>query len=231
LVPIEEVAVLVTGAEATAVRQALRRILPPSASVAVWDGDAMPELLDGEVEAVAGAVPARKLEFARGRACARRALLEAGGPALAIPVGAGRAPQWPAGYAGSISHCDGLVVAAVAAGGLVRSLGIDAEPERALPDDVRALVLRPSEPAGGERLIHETVAFSAKESVHKAMFPQSGEWMDFLDVELRLDVALGQFTVVRVSGAVGMGPGLEEIRGRFAIAAGYVLTAAWLEAP
>ena len=64
-------------------------------------------LLPEERGAVAKAVPKRVAQFTAGRVCARRALAQLGNTEpVPILMGEDRAPQWPAGYVGSISHTD-----------------------------------------------------------------------------------------------------------------------------
>src|SRR5277367_2552834 len=62
------------------------------------------------------AVRARRTEFLAGRACARSALrkLADGRADDAIPIGPDRAPVWPAGIVGAITHAHGFAAAAVA---------------------------------------------------------------------------------------------------------------------
>src|SRR5438876_615194 len=71
--------------------------------------------LFGEERAlVAGASPVRRREFTAGRVCARDALQQLGGPRCAILRDPSRAPIWPEGFVGSISHAAGYCVAAAA---------------------------------------------------------------------------------------------------------------------
>lgn len=171
-----------------------------SAEAAVWSNEPTPTLYAEEEAAVDRAVPKRKLEFARGRAAARAALSALGVRSQAIPAGPQRAPVWPEGYVGSITHCDGLIAAVAADEAHLAAIGLDAEPARPLPPETRARVLHPAEMS--EDPVMETVVFSAKESIHKAIFPLTGVWLDFLDVEVSLDQERGCFSV-GPAGAVG----------------------------
>ncbi|MEX0836688.1 MAG: 4'-phosphopantetheinyl transferase superfamily protein, partial [Gemmatimonadota bacterium] len=196
------------------------------------------ELGPREAEAIARAVPKRRTEFARGRACAREALRRAGCGVEAsvgapdssgfveIPVGASRAPVWPEGFTGSITHCDGFVAAVVARTGVLRGIGLDAEPDRPLPDGVAAQVLTPEEQASPPDSLHDIVRFSAKESIHKAVFPLTGVWLDFLDVALELDD--GAFRARPAAGARVTTPVLDGLAGRYTRVAGVVVTVAWV---
>ena len=136
--------------------------------------------------------PARRAQFAAGRALARAALAELGVEAGALPRATGGAPDWPAGCVGSITHCgegaDSWAAVAVARGNARRALGLDAERERPVSPAVRARILRPAELAalGGEATWLPTLFFSAKESAYKALYPLTGRLLDFQDVEIAL---------------------------------------------
>ena len=90
------------------------------------------EMLPDERAFVAQAVQSRQTEFALGRALARNALKDIGHlhptTPVAIPVGGDRAPNWPTGIIGSISHCQDICVAVVARrAASVRAIGVDIE--------------------------------------------------------------------------------------------------------
>ena len=82
-----------------------------------------------------------------------------------------------------------------------------------------------------DRPLLETVVFSAKESIHKTLFPQSGIWLDFLDVELRIDPEEGIFHPQPAPEARATDPRLGERRGRFSVGAGFVITVGSLGRP
>lgn len=202
-----------------------------TAAACVWGEPSCPPLWPEEEEAILRARPQRRDEFARGRAAARHALERVGAVAGPIPVGPRREPVWPAGFTGSITHCTGLVAAVAAATGTgtgterrLVSLGIDAEPARGLPPDVRDTILLPSERHTDP--IVETLLFSAKESIYKALFPVVGQWIDFLEVEVTLSPD-GTFSA-RPAPSATPPTEVERLEGRFARAGGYVLTAATL---
>ena len=209
---------------------ALRKLLPREATLSVWAGDSEPAIYPEEARAVERAVSKRVIEFRRGRACARGALADLGVPPRAIPVGPDRAPIWPAGYVGSITHCAGLVAAVAAPIADVSALGFDAEPAKALPTETQPLLLHPTERRTGEDEVLETVVFSAKEAIHKALFPHTEVWMDFLDVVVELDTERGHFAAVPAPGGVASAHGLTDLKGRFAVTEGFVLAVGYLDA-
>src|SRR4029077_12401529 len=133
------------------------------------------DLFPEEAALVQSAVRKRRCEFAAGRYLARRALRGLGVPPRPILRGPNREPTWPDGVVGSITHCSGYCAATVASADVIEAIGIDAEVNDALPDDVLRIVMRNSERNWtGSRTdaIHwDRIVFSAKESVFKAWFP------------------------------------------------------------
>lgn len=198
------------------------------------EGDPPPALHPEEVSAVARAVPGRRAEFARGRACARAAISALGLGRPAIPVGDARAPVWPEGVTGSITHCRGLVAAAVGRVPGIRSLGLDAEPRGALDADVAHRIAAADElarAAAGTGLPPDDaprLVFSAKEVVHKCIHPLSGVVLDFLDVAIVFDGGAGAFAVeARSERARALAP-LMMLRGRYRVDEAHVVTAGWV---
>lgn len=172
----------------------------------------------------------RLQEFSAGRAQARAVLRALGLASPVVPVGADRAPLWPHGFVGSISHAGEIALAAAAPCTVVRAIGVDLEPSLPLDDELLGRVCRPEELARLEaspRLLHQAkLIFSAKESVYKCVAPQMGLFLDFSDLEIQFDAAEGTFC------ARGYGPVTALIRpatvtGRFTEAGGYWITVAW----
>lgn len=132
------------------------------------------------------AVPKRRAEFLAGRFAARQALLALGIDATPERDEHGR-PVWPASVAGSITHGADRALCAVARTSSVRSLGIDAERLMGegtkvelmarICSDAERHVLARSVPAPEPTRV--TVAFSAKESLYKCLFPLAQKFMDF----------------------------------------------------
>lgn len=184
-------------------------------------------LLPEEAELVATAVNARQSEFAAGRACARSALTDmgVGDPEPIIPD-EHRAPIWPSGFVGSITHCTGLAAAAVARADTWLGIGIDAEPAEPLPQEVVDLVLDSTEQFALTNLPDlgvpwDRVAFSAKESLYKVWSPLQHTWLGFEDVALDLDTD-GTFTVQLGPPDIGKLP--RTMSGRWAVTDGLVIT-------
>jgi 4'-phosphopantetheinyl transferase EntD len=217
----------------------LEQILPPQVAVAEAFGE-LPgaELFPEEEAAIARAVPRRRREFATARGCARAALAKLGEPPVPILRAPEGAPLWPAGVAGSITHCDGYRAAAVARTSDIAAVGVDAEPDEALPGGVLDVVSLPRERAhiaglSGRQpgVAHwDRLLFCAKESVYKAWFPLAQRWLGFEEAEVVIDADGGTFTArLLVPGPLVAGSPLTCLHGRWR--AGHGLVAAAIAVP
>lgn len=150
--------------------------------------DPAPPLWPEEQPAMARAVPARRQEFAAGRAAARAAMAQIGWAGQGLPVGPDRAPVWPGGLVGSISHAGPWAGAIVARQADWAGLGLDLEPATPMPADLAPMVRAPGDDDAG--LLPAPMAakliFSVKEAAFKAQFPLTGLWLDHRDVAVRL---------------------------------------------
>ncbi len=162
-----------------------RLLLPDDVLVAEADprGFTVEELHPLERAAVSRAVPKRQREYAAGRRLAAGLLAELGAPSGPLLSAEDRAPIWPAGVVGSITHCEDAAAVAVAWMDRVRGIGLDVEPALPLPDGVDRAVIFPVDvlssaagPAAGRLL------FCAKEAFYKAIYPITRKFLDFGDV-------------------------------------------------
>lgn len=209
----------------------LRRLLPEGVAVAVARPGA-PGLaaLDDEIAALGRAVPRRRRDFIAGRAAAQRAMAALGAPALPVPPGPDRAPCWPAGLVGSLSHSGRFCLAAVARREVLAGIGLDAVEDLPLAEDAGCVGCTPAERAwldAQPRAVSgrmRRLILSAKESLCKALYPLSGRPLDFAAVEIAVAVEDGRFAarLRRPAGPVGAG---DEIAGRFGRAAATLVTA------
>jgi 4'-phosphopantetheinyl transferase EntD len=203
-------------------------ILPADIAVAELAGEAAPGPLLGEEQALAARmVPARRAELARGRTCARRALAQLGVAAQPILADEDRAPRWPAGIVGSITHCCGFGAAAVARADRWSAIGIDAELEQRIDPEVRARIALDRELVGLDPELGPCLVFSAKEAFFKAWYPAQRRWLDFHDVRAQIDPG-GTFSVEVLIAGAGRWP--RRVTGRFVVEHGRVLTAVALPA-
>ena len=211
----------------------LSSVLPGSVvAVACNSDDDAGPLHPAEEPAVERAVASRRAEFTTARTCAREALAALGAPAGAVPVGEKRAPVWPDGVVGSITHTRGFRGAAVAWRSVVRSVGIDAEVHDALPHGVLEAVSSEGERSelsalSGRRpdVAWDRLLFSAKESVYKTWFPLTGRWLGFEDAEL-VPAVDGTFRArLLVEGPTVDGVVVSTFEGRWAVDGGILVTA------
>lgn len=173
----------------------LRALLPEGVALAASDPSAEATgLWPIETTAMARAVPARRREFAAGRRAARMALASLGHAPAPIPMTPDRAPLWPEGVTGTISHGAGLCLALVGWSRDWAGLGLDLEPAMPLPEDILATICTPVErralaqdPSG---LLSRRL-FCAKEATYKAQYTQSRRLLSFHDLEVSIDGAGG----------------------------------------
>lgn len=131
------------------------------------------------------AVDKRRAEFLAGRIVAKEVLTQLQSSVLQVPVGINRGPLWPEGYIGSITHCDEIAIAIATRSTFARYIGIDIEAvikeesehfTRLIvnEDELKYLNLKSIDPR-----LAMTIAFSAKESLFKALYPHLGFYFDF----------------------------------------------------
>ncbi|MBY0350380.1 4'-phosphopantetheinyl transferase [Tabrizicola sp.] len=178
------------------------------------------DLWPAERPAIAGAVPLRLAEFAAGRQAARAALAALGQEPVALPMGPDRAPLWPPGIAGSISHTAGLAAAVARRGA---PLGLDIEDDAPLPSDLWPVIAGEDERAAlprGETGRGIRQIFAAKEALFKAQAQGHRAMFGFDAVAVAL--ANGGFSATfRISaGAFRSG---QIIHGRMALSEGLIL--------
>lgn len=137
-------------------------------------------------QATEGMAAKRCAEFVAGRLCADQSLRRLGVPAEFPLPAPSRLPLWPAGTLGSISHCSSLAVAAAARKSEYRALGVDVETliSPKVAKDIQSSIAREDELIALEKHVpcrwrSMTMLFSAKEALFKALYPQTGRFMDF----------------------------------------------------
>ncbi|APG48199.1 4'-phosphopantetheinyl transferase family protein [Phaeobacter porticola] len=183
------------------------------------------------------AVEKRRREFAAGRAAAHHAMETLGLSACAIPVGPKRAPVWPTGVVGSISHCHSIAVAVVAHPQDMHGLGVDVEEDVPLSENLIPQICRPAERDWLSRQDNPgqlaKVIFSAKEAAYKCQYRLSECFFGFDGMELDMELAQtpertsGRFSARFTADQLPFCRG-DTIEGCFVIGEGLIATAAQL---
>lgn len=195
----------------------------------------MPRLMGDEVLAVEHVTSGRAREFGAGRAAARAAMELLGHAPRPVLQGEDRAPVWPAGLTGSITHTERACLAVVTDAPEIAALGIDLEAATPLPpalwpeicttDEMAWLAtLGPSQRGHFAKLI-----FSAKEACYKAQYPISRSLLEFHAMSLAVDLQASRFAATLQRDVHGLPCGMV-IKGRFAILGGHFVTAVELRA-
>jgi len=194
------------------------------------DPDSAEPLHREEEPAVAKAVEKRRVEFAMGRTCARRALCALGLSPVALPANRDRSVQWPREVQGSITHTEGLCVAVAARSSDLSGIGIDAERADRVTPKIWKQIASPAEigwfeaaQTPGEAAARSTLLFSAKEAFYKAQFCVTQAWVGFHDVELSATDD-GHFEVRVVKPIADRYAAGTLFQGRFATLAEHVVT-------
>lgn len=126
----------------------------------------------------------RRSEYATARALAKEGLGAFGVTGFQLLNDPSRAPIWPDGIAGSVSHCDTRAFVALCERSR-RTVGVDGEHRTELARRLWKMTMLPSEIATLDRLPARDagrlalVMFSAKEALYKAQHPRTREYMEF----------------------------------------------------
>lgn len=184
-----------------------------------------------EEAAVLGASDARRRDFRAGRASARAALFKLGLEAGPIPVGSDRAPCWPEGIVGSISHCQSVCGAVVARVGAIQSIGLDLEDVSLIENSIVTEICTADdlEESGkfdkGIRHLLPNIVFGAKEAFYKAYFPLTRRFLNFRDVSIEFGEKerCGSFQVNFLESDIPLSNEIRRFSGRWRIARQTVL--------
>jgi len=142
-------------------------------------------------QALRHATQKRQREFLAGRWCAKQALQGLGAGSTHVAVAEDRAPIWPDGVVGSITHAGDFAGAAVAWAADIAGLGIDSEQiiDPATAGDIADICMVNEgtlfKAADGRSFCEFcTFVFSAKEAVFKCLFPLTRKFLEFSDVRI-----------------------------------------------
>lgn len=202
--------------------RAAEQLLPAGVALGAAEPRAAPSGLWAG-ENLGPVVPKRLAEYAAGRRAARAALRKLGVAECAIPSSADRAPVWPNGIVGSISHTDSACLSIVSKESQWMGLGIDIELARPMEPEIAASILVPKDSVSRQNVLSPTIIFAAKEAVYKAQYPITKLLFGFdtLGVSLAADQFTARFLTPQGQFRAG-----DEIRGRWAIAGGHLIVIA-----
>lgn len=137
-------------------------------------------------------VKKRQAEFLAGRLVAKKALMDMGIHNFDVNIGENRQPIWPENILGTITHTHNLAICALVRSEDYSCLGVDTENilnsktageiSKNILTEREAKLL--SNALGISQVCICTLAFSAKESLFKALYRRVNEYFDFLDVEI-----------------------------------------------
>lgn len=136
------------------------------------------------------AVDKRRADYLAGRAVASAAMALLDHPPAPVTTTPGRAPLWPDGLAGSISHARGRC-ACLLSRDTSRNYGVDTE-AIASGNSLTAILTETLSATERDRITqgplpaaaNATLAFSAKEALFKALYPSVGHHFGFSAAEL-----------------------------------------------
>ncbi len=143
----------------------------------------------------------RRLDFATGRFCARKAMESLGIDPQALLIGNNREPLWPIGITGSISHSRKMCGAIAGKNRHFQSLGLDIEEVgrvqssvwNSIFTDVEQIFLNQFE--SFEQQQYATLLFAMKEAFYKFQFPITRKYLGFKEVELHIEASAIEFSI------------------------------------
>jgi enterobactin synthetase component D len=144
-----------------------------------------------EPDTIQASVPKRRASFLAGRALTAQVFAKHNVSATPIAISPSRAPQWPSGIAGSISHTHGYCASIVAVGDDY-TVGIDIETiisPHSMPAVLKRVItdaektwINQNHPTADA--VFYTTLFSAKETIYKALFPITQTFFGFDAAEI-----------------------------------------------
>lgn len=131
-------------------------------------------------------VTKRQAEFLAGRIMAQQTLAQLGSETLSVAIGKNRSPIWPSNIIGSISHNDNIALCIAGERCEYTYLGCDVESliENRTQLNICDAIINPIEKqlmlsCSLDKHMFITLAFSAKESLFKALYPSVKRYFYF----------------------------------------------------
>jgi len=186
--------------------------------------------LPEEEKIIAHAAATRKKEFRSGRYCARKALEKLGITNTPILFESNRAPIWPDGFSGSISHTKELCIGIACKKEHSPSLGVDIENLGRVKEKLWKAILRNNEQdyllslPKAEREDIASLIFSIKECFYKYQYPLTQKWLGFLDAEVEISLDKNTFHIKLLSDQLDPLKLEQSFNGKFAFIKGLVVS-------
>ena len=140
---------------------------------------------------LASAVNKRQAEFLAGRVAASKVLSRLSSNTLNVPIGSERQPIWPKNILGSITHTKSTALCIASYNSNFQYLGIDLEiwiNIKTIEEIRRSIILSDEDKLLTQSTLDYekafTLAFSAKESLFKALYPKVNAFFDFSAAEI-----------------------------------------------
>lgn len=178
------------------------------------------------------AVRKRRAEYLASRVVARYAFACLGVEAAILSNDADRAPVWPVGTSGSLSHSHQRIALLLSSAENRLLLGVDCEkimrPETA--EEMQTVIVTAEEKrkllaSGLPFATALTLAFSVKESLYKALFPPLRQYMDFSAAEITALFPASGKVQLRLTASCGSDfPAGREFTGQVELVADQVLS-------
>jgi len=211
-------------------------LFPPYVSLACMRvQEASLDVLEAELPLIKNAVEKRRREFSAGRNCARQALRALGCADTPILHDQNRAPLWPPGIVGSITHSNTHAAAVAAENSKLCGLGIDMEIISRVSPAITRKILTTSE----KRYLQQqketakqhlrALFFSAKEAIYKCLHPLLQCRIGFEDARIECEPDQRSIKIYMCSRIQSMLPGVKCLQGRYCYFDDTVCSAVWLE--
>ena len=143
-----------------------------------------------EAEIVKHSVRKRRVEFAAGRLCARRALSRFGVSDFPLLKSEAGNPIWPHKIVGSITHTEGFCGVALGLKSMYAGIGIDVERISNFDSTLLRSICTAEEihkiscaPTQDQQTLGISY-FCGKEAFYKCQYPITTDWLDFHEVQL-----------------------------------------------
>ena len=196
---------------------------PNTCAAILSTSDYSHKLIGSEAAKAEHMKPSRKNAFSSGRYAVHLAQNELGLEPSEI-LAAGRRPIWPAGQVGAITHSTDFAAAIVSCDLL--SVGLDIERLGRIKEKLYNKFFTSSELASISEMTGweaESIIFSAKESIYKAIYFMLRRYVNFKEVELAINAEDSSFSVRYIGENMTSLRNLET-RGYWSICKNHVLT-------